>query len=37
MKRAGVDKDIRDDFFVEATAGNYDELLQKVMEQFEVE
>ena len=37
MKKAGVDKDIRNDFFVEATAGDYNALLQKVIEQFEVE
>ena len=36
MQKAGVDKDIRDDFFKEATAGNYDQLLQTAMYHFDV-
>ena len=37
MKKAGVEKDIRDDFFTEATAGNYDNLLGTAMKYFDVE
>jgi hypothetical protein len=37
MKKAGIDNDIRDDFFTEATAGNYDALLQTAMKYFDVE
>ena len=31
LKRAGIDKAERDAFFAEATAGDYDHLLQTVM------
>ena len=36
MLKAGVSPEIRKDFFTEATAGNYDELLQTVMKYFEI-
>jgi len=36
LKRAGIDKIERDAFFAEATAGNYDHLLQTAMRWVEV-
>jgi hypothetical protein len=36
LKRAGIDKAERDAFFAEATAGDYDHLLQTAMRWVEV-
>ncbi len=37
MERAGLSKQERDEFYKEATSGNYDHLLMTCMEWFEVE
>jgi hypothetical protein len=37
MQRAGVSKEIRDEFLAEATSGDYDNLLSTVMQYFDVE
>lgn len=37
LRRAGVSKEERDQYYIEATAGDYDNLLRVTMEWVEVE